>query len=121
MRVHFAVALVALTFVGCAKKQPELEVSLSPKIIIEVTNNYNPPDQVQIFVEAQTGARQLLGVVSPGRKGTFNFQPTNATDKFTLVAQTPNGTRRPSQAFTLVNAQSMTWDLRSNTLQIFEP
>ena len=116
-----AVAAMAI-LAGCSKKQPVTETSLSPKVMIQIANNYSPPDQVTVYIVNQTGSRQVLGSVSPGQKKSFPYQPTNAVDKFSLVAQpTQKSAVMTSNVFTLVNAETVIWDLRSNTLQITEP
>jgi uncharacterized lipoprotein YajG len=121
MRKMMAAVAAAVLLAGCAKQQPVTEMSLSPKVMVQVTNNFSPPDQVTVFIVNQTGSRQVLGSVSPGQKKSFPYQPTSAVDKFSLVAQATQGGKMTSQIFTLVNAESVVWDLRSNTLQIMEP
>lgn len=121
MRNLIAAAMVAFSLAACAKKQPVGDLNLSPRVSITVQNNFTPVDQVQVFMTTQTGGQQVLGTVSPGRTVKFNYQPTNANDKFTLVAQMTNGRKLMSQVFSLVNAESVSWDLRSNTMQIYEP
>lgn len=121
MKRFVAATVIALAAAACHKQQQLGELNLSPKVSIVVVNNYTPADQMQVFMVNQNGGKQLLGTVSPGRTAKFSYTPTSAVDKFTLVAQTTSGRSIPSQIFTLVNAESITWDLRSNTMQIFEP
>ena len=120
MRKVLALLAVTSLLAACSKPQPETEASLSPKVSIVVNNNFTPPGQVTVYIMSQSGFRQTLGNVSPGQKITFSYQPTNATDKFTLVAQGNGGRRMTSQAFTLINATSITWDMQSNMTQTFE-
>ena len=121
MRTFIAAFAAAAVLAACHKQQRIGEMSLSPKVVIQVNNNFTPPDQVTVFITSQTGTKVMLGTVSPGRKGTFNYQPTLASDRFSLLAQTTQGQTMTSQLFTLVDAESVMWDLRSNTMQITEP
>lgn len=120
MRAWVATIIVAAALAGCATKQQIEDVQLSPTVQIEVANNYNPPDQVTVYIIAQSGGRQVLGSVSPGQRGRFKYRPTNASDKFALRAQATSGQTMTSQQFTLVNATSLVWSLQSNTMQIYE-
>jgi hypothetical protein len=122
MRKMMAAVAVLALLAACSKKQPEVAASLSPKVMIQIANNFTPPDQVTVYIVNQTGSRQVLGSVSPGQKKSFPYQPTNAVDKFSLVAQpTQRAPSMTSNLFTLVNAETVMWDLRSNTLQVTEP
>jgi hypothetical protein len=115
------VAIVAVAAaVACTPKKQVEDVQLSPTVIVEINNNYNPPDQVTVYMFAQSGGRQVLGSVSPRQKVRFTYRPTNASEKFTLVAQATSGRKMTSQQFTLVNAVSLTWELLSNTMQFYE-
>jgi hypothetical protein len=120
MRKTFAFAALAAAVIGCSKPQPAGDVSLSPQVQIVVNNNFQPPGQVTVYIVSNTGFRQTLGNVSPGQKITFKYAPTNATDKFTLVAQSNGGKKMTSQVFTLINATSVSWDMSTNLMQTFE-
>jgi hypothetical protein len=120
MRKVLAVLAAALTIAACPKQQPETDSSLSPKVTIVVNNNFTPPAQFTVYIVSQSGFRQTLGNVSPGQKMSFSYQPTNATDKFTLIGQGNGGRKMSSQTFTLINATSVTWDMSTNMTQTFE-
>ena len=120
MKRLIAATITVLALAACSKKQPVGEVNLSPKVEVTVVNNFIPVDQVTVFMVNANGGQMILGTVSPSRTQRFSYQPTTATDKFTLVAQSTNGRKLSSQLFTLVNLVSLTWDLRSNMVQFYE-
>ena len=106
---------------GCAKPKPVGDLNLSATVTIQIDNNYMPPDQVQVYIANQNGGQYLLGSVSPGRSVKFTYAPTNATDKFALIAQGTGGAKRSSQIFSLLNLTSLRWDLKTNTVVFYEP
>jgi hypothetical protein len=108
---------------ACSPKQHPKDVEMSPAVQLEIVNDLNPPDLVTITIRSQSGARQMLGSVSPGQTARFKFHPTNASETFTLVFQRLSGgatDTRVSTPFTLANAVGARWTLDSNTMQIFE-
>jgi hypothetical protein len=121
VRKLIVLAVMAFAFAACAKKQHVGDLDLSAKVSIAVVNNFIPVDQFTIYMVNANGGQLLLGTASPNRTQKFTYQPTTATDKFTLVAQATNGRRLSSQQFTLQNLESVTWDLRSNMIQFYEP
>ena len=121
MRKLIAVAAMAFAIAACAKKQQPGDLDLSPKIAIVVVNNVTPLDQFTVYMVSSSGGQQVLGTASPNRSQRFAYQPVNATDKFILVAQSASGRKLSSQQFSLQNLSSLTWDIRANIIQFFEP
>ena len=112
-------AIVAGLAACASKKQPE-NVSLSPQVTLEIVNNFSPPVQITAFILSSSGGRRTLGTVSPGRTQQFPYSPTNASDKFTFIAQATGGRTASSQTFTLINVMTATWDLQSNLVRFQE-
>ena len=120
MRIGITGLAVALALAACAtKKQPE-DVSMSPEVTLEVVNNFSPPVQVTAFIQSSSGGRRTLGTVSPGRTQRFTYSPTNASDRFTFIAQASGGRTASSQTFTLINVMTATWDMQSNLVRFAE-
>jgi hypothetical protein len=119
MRKWIALAAV-LAFAGCAKKQPVTDTSLSPTVTLEVVNNMTPPAQITAFIQPAYGGKTPLGTVSPGRTGKFTYTPTNATDRFVFIAQFTSGRMINSQAFTMVNLETASWDIQANIVRFYE-
>lgn len=119
-RAWVAGLAAAALFAGCAKPQTTVDISMSPTVEIEVLNNYSPPVQVTVFIVGSYGGRQVLGTVSTGRTQKFSYQPTTASDKFTLIAQAASGALITSNAFSLVNLQTVSWDMESNLIKFYE-
>ena len=120
MRPFVATLAAVAAFAGCSKPQPTGEPSLSPSVTLEVVNNFSPPVQVTVFIVGQYGGRQVLGTLSPGRKGSFTYRPTNATDKFSFLAQSSSGRAISTQLFSLINVESVSWDMDVNLIKFYE-
>jgi len=115
------IALAAvLAFAACTKKQPVTDTSLSPTVTLEVVNNMTPPAQITAFIQPAYGGKTPLGTVSPGRTQRFTYSPTNAADNFYFVAQFTNGQLLRSQAFSMINLETASWDLQLNMVHFYE-
>jgi len=120
MRNWMAVLAAAAVLGACAHKPQPEGIELSPAVTLLVENNFNPPAQFSVFIVPQGGGRQVLGTVSTGQTGRFTYRPTNATDRFTFVAQGASGRTMTSPPFTLINVQVARWDMSVNLVQFTE-
>jgi len=120
MRNWIAGMAMVVALSACAsKKQPE-NVGMSPQVTLEVTNNFSPPVQVTVYIQSQSGGRRTLGTVSPSRTIQFPYSPTNASDRFTFIAQGTGGKQLMSNPFTLINVVTASWDMQSNLVRFTE-
>ena len=113
--------LAAAALGACAHKPQPESVDLSPSVSLVVVNNINPPIQVTVYIVPATGGRQVLGTVSNGQRARFTYRPTNASDRFTFLAQVTSSRRISSPTFTLINVETATWDMSTNLVQFYEP
>ena len=111
---------IVVGMAACASKQQPENVSLSPQVTLEIVNNFSPPVQITAYIQSSSGGRRTLGTVSPGRTLQFSYSPTNASDKFSFIAQAPGGRQATSQTFTLINVMTATWDMQSNLVRFQE-
>lgn len=121
MRTWIAGLSAVFVIGACAHKPQPEDVSLSPAVILEVTNNVSPPAQVTAYIQSSSGGRRTLGTVSPSRTQRFPYSPTNASDRFTFIAQGTGGRTLTSNTFTLVNVATASWDMQSNLVKFYEP
>lgn len=86
------------------------QVSEDESIRIEVTNHISPPSSVVVYVLQNTGARQRLGRVQPGRTGSFEYRPQTEARRIRLLARTNQGEIFRSRAFTVSQAGVVRWE-----------
>jgi hypothetical protein len=89
----------------------------SPEVIIHLTNDLNPPNDVSVYAVSEDGFRRLLGDVAPNGRKVLRVPVHGAAQTLRLVAQLPLGRALRSQPFTVSGGQTqIDWDLQSNSM-----
>ena len=115
-------ALMLVLSAGCAASAGagagEMDAADGDGIAVQINNNVIPPTAITVYAVPETGARQLLGNMSPSANQTFRYNPVGlASGQFRLVAQPTAGGEIASRPFTLVNVSAVEWDMNLNTIE----
>ena len=87
------------------------------EVSITVENDLTTPLPVTVFVVGP-GARSPLGTVGASSTRGLTYRSGAITGSYRLVAQTSGGAEVISQPITLTGGESLTWNLRANTILV---
>ena len=112
----WAAVLLSVTVAACASTS---EGSGLNQIGVEVRNDLVPSSALTIYVVPETGARRLLGSVSPAQTKMLSFQE-GSVGQYRLMARTTGGREIVSNPIILADVRTLRWTLSSNILQVVE-
>jgi predicted small secreted protein len=111
-----AAVLLSTTIAACASTSAGTG---SNQIGVEVRNDLVPSSALTIYVVPETGARRLLGSVSPSETKMLSFQEVSV-GQYRLMARTTGGQEIVSNPIILADARTLRWNLSSNILTVIE-
>jgi predicted small secreted protein len=111
-----AAVLLSTTVAACASTSEGAGLN---QIGVEVRNDLVPSSALTIYVVPETGARRLLGSVSPSQTKMLSFQEVSV-GQYRLMARTTDGQEIVSNPIVLADASTLRWNLSSNILTILE-
>lgn len=119
------VALLALAVAllpACASAGGGMEgaEAASAGASVRVVNNLIPPAPLTIRAVPQTGVRQLVGNVSPGRTVVLDWNVTRVAGEYRLLAETTGGRDIVSRPFFFDGSGTVEWTLQGNTIRIVD-
>lgn len=122
MRRLLVLPLVAFIATACSANT-DIQADPEPgqdAVAVQIENNIAPATAVTAeAVEARTSERDILGSVSPMETNVFLYDvQTLETRDYYLFATATDGTEYRSNPFTLVDAESVAWDLATNTVSV---
>jgi len=89
-----------------------------PTVTVRVQNNLVPSSALTISLIPMTGSRQVVGTVDPSSSAELRFTPGSSGDPHRLLAEATNGTAIASRLFTLATAETVEWNVGTNTLNV---
>jgi hypothetical protein len=108
---------VALSFGCAAGSRPAAALPDDPNTIpVTVENNLTPRTAVTVRITSASATRVVLGIVSPGRSRTLQFEESFFESGYQLIAETTEGQTITSRVFQLYPS----WTLTHNTVAIGE-
>jgi hypothetical protein len=111
-----AALMLATTVAACATSTEGAGMN---DVGVEVRNDLVPSAALTIYVVPETGARRLLGSVSPAQTKMLSFRELSV-GQYRLMARTTAGNEIVSNPIVLANAKTLRWDLSSNILTVLE-
>jgi len=122
MRRLLVLPLVTFVATACSTNT-DVQTDPAPgqdAVAVQIENNIVPATVVTAeAVEARTSERDILGSVSPTESDVFLYDaPTMVSGDYYLIATATDGTEYRSNPFTLVDAESVAWDLATNTVSV---
>ncbi len=87
------------------------------EVSITVENDLMTRVPVTVFVVGPS-TRTPLGTVAAGSTSGLTFRAGAITGSYRLLAQSPGGAELLSQTITLTGGESLTWNLRANTILV---
>jgi outer membrane biogenesis lipoprotein LolB len=109
------VALLLLT--ACASGTRSRRVT-GDEVSVEVQNDLLPRTAVTVRVISSSGARRLIGAVSPGQTRMFRFEQQVFLGSYRLVAESNEGVQVVSIPMVLSSGLRVIWVLRNNILRV---
>jgi hypothetical protein len=90
----------------------------APQVVVQLTNDLDPPSDVTVYAVSNGGFRQRLGEVPPTEKQALRFPIVGATETVRLVAERDLGRSVRSQPIVLNNNATtiIDWDLSTNSI-----
>jgi len=85
-------------------------------VLVEIENSLPLPTAFTVYAISDTGARRLIGSLSPGRPATLRLTATDIAGRYRFTAVRQLGTAITSPDVALQGGETVTWDLRANTL-----
>lgn len=85
--------------------------------LVVVENNLLPQRSVTVRAHSSTGARKLLGVISPGQTKTLRYREQAFNGSYFFVAEVDGGGTITSTGRTLDAGTRLVWALRNNSLR----
>lgn len=110
------VALFAALSGGCAAAGTG---AAGGEVAVRVQNNLIPPTTLTIYAVPETGARRLLGSVTPNSTQTFTFLP-GAGVQHRFMARTTAGAEVVSNPVPVSPGATVRWDVQSNVAAVVE-
>lgn len=115
------VVLLALALSAACAGRTGGAINPEDGVAVRVDNNVIPPTSLTVFMVTETGARQILGSVSPSAARSFRYSPAAlASSRFRLLARPTTGADLVSQPFTLVDTGAIEWSVRNNSIRFLE-
>lgn len=88
-------------------------------VAVQVENNLIPPTSLTIWLVSTTGARELLGTVSPSETKTLAATEARFGGDYRLVAETTAGRELASREFFVGDdTTGVEWDLNANMISV---
>jgi len=87
-------------------------------VFVYVANDLIAPSQVTVQLIADGGDKVTLGLVPPAAHQMLNVAPAPRTGQVRLQALARGAPNIVSPPFALANAAAVSWDLRTNALQL---
>jgi hypothetical protein len=85
-------------------------------VLVEIENNVPLPTGFTVYAFSDTGARRLIGSLSPGRGATLRLTANDISGRYRFTAVRQLGSAITSPEVALQGGESVVWDLRANTL-----
>lgn len=104
--------VLPLLIAACASTR---ENAPGSEVSVRVENNLIPPTTLSVYAVAESGSRQLLGVVRPSQNSTLTFNPSFG-GQFRFVAETTGGREIVSNTITLGEGDGAVWNINSNII-----
>lgn len=117
-RPFVLVPVALLLLAACAAGAGRTRQVAGPEVIFEVHNDLNPARALTIRLVAQTGARSILGSVSPGQTRNLRFEDSAYHGLYRLVAEGGPWGDISSTSFSLAEGRRVIWMLQHNTIRI---
>jgi hypothetical protein len=89
-----------------------------PTVTVRVRNNLVPTSALTISLIPTTGSRQVIGTVDASSTSELRFTSSSTGDPHRLLAEASNGTATASRLFTLATAETVEWNVGTNTLNV---
>jgi hypothetical protein len=86
---------------------------------VEVRNDLIPSSAITVYVIPESGARRLVGNVSPGQTKRLTFDDFSV-GQYRMMARTTGGAEIVSNPIGLDGVKTIRWSLSSNLLAVTE-
>ncbi|HEX6965120.1 MAG TPA: hypothetical protein VF166_04905 [Gemmatimonadaceae bacterium] len=87
-------------------------------VYVYVANDLLAPSQVTVELIPDSGTKRTLGLVPPATHQMLNLVPAPRTGQVRLQALAQGAPNVLSPPFGLANAAAVSWDLRTNAVQL---
>ncbi len=109
-------AALVLLVAGCASTGGA-RGDAGSSVFVTVQNNSVPPQALTVHIVSDAGMRAILGSVSPGAVTRLDYRGSRPGTRYRLMARTTSGTELFSQPFSLVEGESILWDISANAIR----
>lgn len=118
---RWLLAVLLLIVAACAAGTRKSGAGMGDEAFLEVRNDLVPGRSITVRAVSSSGARVLIGTLSPNQTRVLRFQQPNFAGSYRFVAELDGSGQIGSNPIALTPGDRIVWMLRNNLLRILDP